>query len=165
MRRRTWCVVAAVALVGLPTGATTTPAMPERICDRDPTAIARAIAAREVDVVGSVVTVLAVNDIRCEALEGRPGGADMANIAVAVDTGGERLYGIYHVHFTGRSDVTSAAPVLRLRPLAENRWREAWCRLINRAYPGQRAEQDCPEDRGSGRKGSGHVDGQVAPPP
>ena len=120
-------------------------AMPDRICGRDASVTAQAIAARARAVTGGVATLLAVNDVRCEALEGRAGGVDMANVAVQVDTGGERLYGIYHVHLSDENEIASAAAILPLRPLPEGTWRQAWCRLIAAMYPRERAEQGCPE--------------------
>lgn len=122
------------------------PATPERICDHNPTAIARAIVARELGVGAGVVTVLAVNDVRCEALDGRPGGADMANVALEVDSGRQRLYGIYHTHLTDREDtVASAAPIMAFRPMADGRWHHAWCELIGAVYHDERVKHGCPE--------------------
>jgi hypothetical protein len=149
IRGTTWCVVSAVGLLAelimaAPVPAIPEAAIPELICDRQPRAIGRAIAKRELGLDASVV-VLAVNDVRCEALEGRRGGADMVNVALEIDTGTSRLYGIYHVHLAESEGVVSATPIFAFQALTTGAWREIWCSVISGLYPDERAEQRCPE--------------------
>jgi len=118
-----------------------TSAQAPTLCGAGGALVARTIVHHDFRTPSEDAVLLAVNDIHCDY--GVRDTTHMANVVVATIVAGQRVYGIFHVHFTADGTLRSVAAVKPWREVARDEWRDDRCNFIRVVYPAEAGVQGC----------------------
>jgi hypothetical protein len=113
------------------------------LCGADGALVARTIVHHDFRTPFEDAVLLALNDVHCDYRLGVRDTTHMANVVVATIVAGQRVYGIFHVHFTADGTLRSVAAVKPWRQVARDDGRDDWCNFIRVVYPAEAAVQGC----------------------